>query len=458
MHAMIKRIRAEEGFVMVIAVFISAIVLLLGAGIVAASVTTSSHATHEYGRSDALAVANAGLEVALHRLSSQGEETSAQEKKCFTTEFVAETEKGLCPASATETVAGGASFKYYVSPVLSEAGNECTGLWVSSSALLDRTITQRCVTAVGIAEDKVQARVQERVANVRGGLFSVPGVFSLSEISVNNPLVYNGELGARIKVTFNNAVTANPKISVKYGTSVSGENKCPSGCTFTKLSAEELASSRYSLPEVSAAPFEAAQTSNNNASIAMTSGSINANRELNVNNATTIKIPSGTYDLCFIGLNNASTIEYTPPVTIYLDSVNRSGSTCPNNASSGTINFNNPINWVDTATTKAASDLRLIAWGKPKETNNSAPVIKLNNNVTGPWYAEVFAPYSFVEVNNKIVLDGAIQAGDIKFNNEVEMVGLGGSDEWQTGTFFYPTAYHQCSPTYTESKPAIGCY
>src|SRR6202007_1556704 len=156
MHPLIKRTRPEEGFVMVIAVFISAIVLLLGAGIVAASVTTSSHATHEYGRSDALAAANAGLEAALHRLSGQGEETSPQEKQCFTAEFVAEIEKGLCPASATETVAGGASYKYYVSPVLSEAGNECTGLWVSSSGLLDRTITQRCVTAVGIAEDKVQ--------------------------------------------------------------------------------------------------------------------------------------------------------------------------------------------------------------------------------------------------------------------------------------------------------------
>jgi Tfp pilus assembly protein PilX len=447
------RLSQENGFVMVIALIVVAVVLLLAAALISSSVTTSTHATKEYERSSALSAANAGLAAAIHRLSSQPQESEAQMKMCFTTTFV-EAKSGAC-GGTEEALANGAHYKYYVYPALTE--NTCTGLWVEVAA--PRSLSQRCVTSIGTATNGVKARVQERIAAIRGGYFTVKGVFSLSEFLVNNKLIYNGELGALNNVTFNNPVEANPTIAVKYGNTMTGENKCSSGCTYSKLTAEELASERYKLPEPSAVPYAEAQLKNNNAKVTFTTGSINANRELTAGGAGTIKFPSGTYDLCYIGLNNPMTIEYTPPVTIYLDSAYRSGSTCPAGNTSGTINFNNEIKWVDLASSKTPSDLRIEAWGKPKETNGSAPPIKLNNNVNGSWYAEIYAPYSFVEVNNKLQMTGAIEAGDIKFNNEVEMTGATGTgEEWLMGTSFYATAYHECSPSYTASTPAVGCY
>ena len=454
MHALSARLRRDDGFVMVIALIVTLVIVALAAALITASTTTSTHATHERGRSTALALADAGLEAAIHRLSSQYEDGPTQQEQCFTVEFKAKEASGVCPAQ-TEEIASQQKYTYYVSPAMKT--NECAGLWVVAPK--GRTITQRCVTSIGEANGSA-ARVQERIVQIMG-VFPVSGIFSLSEILVNNELTFNGELGARGKINFNNPVKAiGSGLKVKYGESVTGESKCPSGCTYTKMSAAELAKEPYALPEPYPQPFEAAEASaaTENAKITMTSGSINASREMTANNPTTIKFPSGTYDLCAIALNGTATIEYSPPVTLYLDSHYRSGTTCPNNSGSGSLQFNNAVTWVDLASVKSPSDLRMFAWGEPKETNNHTPKFQLNNNVTGPWYAEIWAPYSYLEVNNSLTMDGAIQAGYVQLNNPVEFAGITGQGEGQTGQTFYPSAFHQCPPTYSGTNPASGCY
>src|SRR4029077_19183780 len=192
MHKLTKRLQGEDGFAMVVALVVVVVVLLLAAALISSSVTTSTHASQEYGRSSALAAADAGLEAALHRLSSQAEETPAQEKLCFTTEFVA-LSGGICLIGAEETLANGTTFRYAVSPVLSEGENACTGLWVVAPS--EATVAQRCITAIGTASNGVRARVQERVADVKAtATFPVNGLFAFGEIKLNNQVNFKGEV------------------------------------------------------------------------------------------------------------------------------------------------------------------------------------------------------------------------------------------------------------------------
>jgi Tfp pilus assembly protein PilX len=454
MHKLSNRLRSSDGFAMVIALVVVVVVLALAAALISSSVTTSTHADQEFGRSSALAAANAGVEAALHRLSSQPEETSAQEAKCFTTEFVAAT-AGVCPLSTAETEANGTSFRYSVSAVMSEGENPCTGLWIVAPS--EATLTQRCITAIGTAKDGVTARAQERVADVKeAALFPVNGMFSYGELKINNELKINGELATTNILNINNKVEASETVPAKYGTSLIKETNCPK-CTFSKLTAAELAAPPYKLPEPSAKPYEEAEKSNNNASMTLVGGTLSAKRELSANGVVTVKLPAGTYDLCSVSLNNEATIEYTPPVTIYIDDNYRTGSTCATNT--GGMNLNNKVNWLDQATTKKANDLRIFMWGKPKETGKSGVELNFNNANGGPFYGEIYAPYVYVNMNNTVNMVGSVVGGTINQNNKAEINGKRGAGEsGLSGTTFYPSAYHQCPPSYTGSNPAVGCY
>lgn len=460
-----RRAHREDGFVMVMALILTVVILGLAAAIVSASISTSDHSSHEYSRGAALSAAIAGLRAAAHRLSSQEEQTSAQLEDCFTNKFVAKESSGKCPAQGPEELGNGEKYSYYVSPALSKAANECTGLWVEAPS--GRTLAQRCITAMGTANGTTE-RAQERVADLKGaGIWPTDGIFSYGSLIFNNNIAFNGEIGARGELFFNNQVEGTPPVTLKYGEKITkNQGACKLGaskseaCSEVKLTSAELAEAPYKLPEQSTAPFAESEISGSDKNITLSSGTINASRELTANAATTVKIPSGSYNLCYIFFNNTATIEYEPPVTVYLDSYNRKApqaSNCPNNSKSGTVEMNNQVNWVDLGKTPSASDLRFFAWGKPYETNSSAPKLRFNNNVSGPFYGEIYAPYSNVEFVNQLTMVGSIVAGYEDFNNKIEFTGSLGSGETSgSGASFYPTAYHVCTPS--TSYSASGCY
>ncbi len=450
---------------MVIALILTVVILGLAAAIVSASLSTSDHSTHEYSRSAALSAADAGLRAAAHRLSNQEEQTAPQLEQCFTIKFIAKESSGKCPGQGPEELGNGESYTYYVSPALSKSTSECTGLWVEAPS--GKTIAQRCITAIGTANG-VSERAQERVADVKGlGIWAADGIFSYGSLDFNNNISFTGEIGARGKLLFNNQVEGTAPVTLKYGESIEKkQGACKLGaskngaCIEQKLTSAELAEAPYKLPEQSTAPYAESEVSGSYKNITMSSGSINASREMSANGSTTVKIPSGSYNLCYIFLNNSATIEYEPPVTIYLDSYNRKtpqASNCPNNNKTGTIEMVNQANWVDLGKTPSSSDLRLFAWGKPYETSSSAPKLRFNNNVSGPFYGEIYAPYSNVEFVNQLTMVGAIVAGYEDFNNGVTFTAsLGSGENTGGGLSFYPTAYHVCTPS--ASYSASGCY
>ena len=176
-------------------------------------------------------------------------------------------------------------------------------------------------------------------------------------------------------------------------------------------------------------------------------------------------IPAGTYNFCSIYIKNTTTIEYTPPVTMYIDSPNRTGSASTKENGyakneNGTVEFVNQVTWKDLAASPKASDLVAYAWGKPPETGKTtAPIFQFTNTVGGPMYATIYAPYSYVHLTNQGNIVGAIVGGTVEFTNSVEFTGeLGEGFEPQTGASFYPVAYHQCAPSYIETNPGSGCY
>lgn len=447
-----RKAAREDGFVMVMALLMTVVILLLAGAIISASMTASDHAARESSRSTAVAAANAGLQAAVHRLSSQAEETTTQQAECFTTTFSPPT-AGKCKETTNEEMSSGVSFRYAISPMLEE--NKCTGAWVEASS--GHTITQRCITAIGEANG-ITARAQERVANLKGwGLFPVNGIFSFSNLTFINEVEYSGELGSDGNFEFVNNVNqkGGGPITVRYGGTYTSK-KASACCTTEKISKEELESTRFKAPTQSASGYEAALKSNSDEKL-VPSGYYNAATHELTDTSKTLFFPKGVYYFCKIEATaSEAKIEYEPGVEVYLDSKYRSGSPC---TTEGTLTVGNKSNFADNAASPKGSDFKLFAWGRPPETSETkSPKLKFTNTVTGPMYMEIYAPYSFVEFVNEVEMGGTILGGAVKFTNKVKFKGekSSGSSGSSGGLTFFPTAYHVCTPSSEYS--ASGCY
>ena len=325
-----------------------------------------------------------------------------------------------------------------------------------------KELYQRCITSIGKAHGAT-ARVQERVADIltKSGstsIFPSNGIFSYSSLEFTNKVKLSGEIGARTKVISNQEIENGGTLTTSYGTEA--KVTCKPACPQSKLSSEQLASSQYNYPSPSPNPYAESQASNNNANMTISSGSINAKRELVLASAGTITIPAGTYNLCKISFSGEMTIKYTPPVKLYVDSPERKTGVPASNCSSGTgqVEMTNKIHW-------KAADLQIYVWGNPAVSppTSSSTTFKFNGAVGGPLYAQIYAPYSAVSITNTLNMVGAMAGGWVKMTNQVEVTGEGGgssseSSGAKTGAQFYATSYHVCPPTYSGEDAASGCY
>ena len=470
MHALSKRVAQEDGFAVVLALFVIVLTVVLAGTLVTGAVVTSSHGNKDYAQKRALAAANAGLQAALYRLSTQSEDNSTQQAECFTTAYVSEVAGNGCPYQEDELVSN-IKYKYYVTPDLTKAANNCTGLWLTVPREKESTlgVNQRCVTAIGTAYGavaRVQARVADTVAITTTSIanpFPVNGIYSWSSLELTGKVKLSGEVGARTKLESNQEVENTTPVTAVYGEKI--KLKCKIACTEQKLSAEQTSKAPYALPTPETSAFAASAATNSNLTMTISTGSYEvAKREPVVkSNPGTVTLPSGTYNFCEINWSGKVTVNYKPPVKLYIDSPNRTGSGCP--AGSGLVSITNENSFNDEGVPKKASDLQIYVWGNPSVTppGPSSPSFKINNKLGGPMYAQIYAPYSKFETNNELSLVGAIAAGWIKSNNSIEVKGesAGAGSEGTTITSvansnFYVTAYHQCPSTY--SSPTTGCY
>lgn len=446
---------------MIVVLVVILITVILGASLVSSAVWTSSHGRTDYAQKQALAVADAGLQAAINRLSNQAEDNATEEKECFTVKYVAEA-SGSCPPQPEELTKG-EKYTYYVSPALSQSANHCTGLWlvVPKEQESTHSLNQRCITSIGTAGGST-ARVQARVADlIVKPLFPVNGLFSYSTITITNKFTASGELGARETVSDSNAITHAGELTVNYGKEVKLHNSCAvEAVTCKQLTAEQLAAVPWALPkheEAQEAPYAASVLANNNAKMTVVEATYNAaTRELTSTHTNEVVLPSGTYNFCLISFTQGTTITYTPPVKLYLDSPYRKGSAC--SSGTGWLSMTQNVTWKDEAATPKASDLEIFAWGNPEAgASEHDPIFSFSNN-SGGMYAKIYAPYSSFETTNNFEMTGSMVFGSVKANNQATVNGEGGGKAEQiVGTNFYVTAYHQCPSSYSGS-PASGCY
>jgi Tfp pilus assembly protein PilX len=175
-----RRLAAEGGFALLIAMFVMLIISVLVAAAITVASQTSTSTTRDTNTKAALEAAEAGLQVAAFRLSK----LEPTETACITgttTAFPTLPTTGehiYCEDVTKEPLGSGATFQYWTSRAL-KAGTACGGTTAAAE--------QRCITSEGIANGvSPGTRLQALVKKSTGeSLFTVKGIIGLEELKIS---------------------------------------------------------------------------------------------------------------------------------------------------------------------------------------------------------------------------------------------------------------------------------
>jgi Tfp pilus assembly protein PilX len=507
----LSHLRAEDGIVLPLAMIVLIGLLALVALVVDSAITTNRQATTQINRRVALNAADAGLQAAVYRLSSQpwasGQAYSIPPTDCFGTQddgappssangvcnVGAETKPTPTPGADTVTDSLGSmgSYTYNITPALAQAtGPGCTGWWVNNGSLFGG-VSQRCVTATG-TYNGVTRRVQERIA-AQSWIFPVNGILSLGEmkwdtsgsqyLALNGTFQSNGlmTIGSGAQTTPDNLTGANLQ---SYGGFSFGPGEACTAPACTK----SVPATPFPHPAgPTATDYTNTWASNNDS--ALLSGTwagtySAATGKLTVSGkgtaATPLVLSAGTYIFCGVTITN-SYITTSGRVTIYIDSpatnpgghcgtptMKAGAAGCPSlvsNAGGLTISgseFYNPSG--------VPTDLNVFIYGNPAWTP-ACPLVKGNGgavsleNVGNPsdgngghllTASELYAPDSYITTTGAGVWwAGGIVAGGMESNDN----DVWGFTPHPPTQMWFPTAWHTCSTTPSSSSdPGSGCY
>lgn len=456
--------------VLPMAVMILAVVGILAAVVASSAVNGSRQASGQIYSRQALAIADAAVQIADNRLSAAANVPSAplDPTKCYTTGGAAQNTtaptNNVCPSSAVENYGPDGKFYYEVTP-LSNATVPCTGWWVTGAP--GQTVVQRCITGVGTYHG-VTRRVQERVVDApTGATFPYSGLFSLSTITFTNVDTISGDVAANGNILFNNNDTVQNGNIYYVPPATAGPssqlNCDPSNCHLVPKS------SPFPAPTDNPTPYANAAVSNNDANVSWidSAGHNFYNASTHVLKAVTtvgsatdpFVIPSGNYYFCEFDLVNTAYFQTLPGshVVIYIDSPSRPGSTC--GTSTGNLNLTNQVAFINH--TGDPANLEFDAYGDPNATGSQQPIFQFTNSLNpagSPGLANFFAPYSQVIFTNTVNMAGAVVGGSIKLTNKATFSGSsGGAVNGNPSDTYYPIAWHQCSSDVPSSDPASGC-
>jgi Tfp pilus assembly protein PilX len=432
---------------MVVVMGVLAVLLILTAGIAELSVQFTKGSGQDRDRKRALAAANAGAKIATYRLSATG----ASDNQCFTTVGVA---PAGCPAQASGDLGNGATYKYYVSPVLA-AGDSCTGPTVAGT----KTVAQRCVTSVGTVNGSTR-RVQMRIVAYPPVLrFPVNGILGLSGITLSGAPNITGDLGANgnISISGGSAVVNG---SIRRGTATTTySGPTPSG------GIKPVESQKFSGVSDTAA-FEKAESDNDNAQLFPLPANVTlTNNELTASNkVATLASPwvwqSGNYYFCNMRFPNDTYIKLAAgaKVHVFVDSPYRTGSPCA--AGTGNVDITGKF-YLDNPSTDPLN-LQFEVYGDPACTTAgcNSPYLKFNNVLNGsssPLYATFFAPWSFFTTTNTSYIVGGIVANRVVASNSLTFNAQGLSGLTNGVSAFFPSSWRECRRSPSTTDPGSNC-
>ena len=446
---------------MVIVMTVIFLILAFGATVLTGAMQGEQSSTTNRNSSQALAAAQAGLDVALYRLNRMSNVTS--DVQCLAGSLgvtqLALAVGGWCgpvdsAAGAGPALANGTTYKYWETNVLA-TGSKC-GL---VAAIMNGTTHQRCIVAVGTSGG-VTRRIVQLVKGTSRTTSVVNGILSYGAFTTSGGLTLTGDIGSNGNVAMSGS-GINVHGAVQYVPPHTFTQ--PNGCTSCGQGTPKGAPFAPSVPDPTA--FALSQVGNKNASLGLGSAYNAATRELGGSNVgssgSPIVFTSGVYNFCNVDLSGQTYLKVPAgeTVTIYIDSPFRPASGCA--AGKGNFKLPNQMSWINENSDPGS--LQIIAYGNPAGIGG-LPAFQMSSGSNGandPFAAIVNAPASNFTTAGPLAMAGQITAGSVTLNNPVTLNAAGGTapltNQVAWGRDRSQGGWAECKANTVPSTPDDGC-
>ena len=426
-------LRSEAGIASTVAVLVMTAMMIFAATVFTRSVQLGTSQVKETSAQRAFDAADAGLDLAVRRLTFLGPGPG----QCVTTTVSNPSVGGWCAQTPEESM-GSETFSYRVSRSPVPSG-KCVG------APAPAGMADRCIVAIGKSNGVVR-RLETRVAT-KGGpmdpIFYMGATFGRelvkleSDTSIESDLTTNGKFEVKKNVKLTGTVYLGPNAPK------------PRGWTgaVTRMTTNAF---------VANPDFGNTSTVNNNASIPATSYNA-ATRTLTVKKNTQVTLSPGVYNFCKIVLEGRGILNTAGsgvnPVRLYLDSPDRPGSGCP--PKTGTLSAAGKSGFANPSLDPTA--FQIIAWGTTAGKKSSKLTIPLGKK--GTLAAAIVAPNSDVRFRDAGVLIGGVTGKRVYFKRKMRFVADTRMTSYTLTTLptSFRLAWRQCRAEQDNNDPDNGC-
>lgn len=451
--------RQEDGIIMPVTMMVMAIALLLIGTASTSAIFSNDSADKDRLAKRAQQAADAGVAVALdrmNRLDVTHGAGSVPTPLCIAVAAdgtLSMTQGGYgdwCPA-VSEQLGDDVSYSYRVQPILQNTA-ATTVSWSVVSTGTTRGVSRRVVV--------------DATALTGQPLIGDHSVISLLDLNIHNSAKILGNSLSNGNINLNNsatvcpgAATAGPGKSVTYSNGATSGQACNPATSDTPVT-------------LSPVNQGAAPTSNENARICVldpcsrTGVSYTASTRRLVLSNGSLTLGGGVYSFCQIEThgNSQLSIALGAQVKIYIDSPEN----CPGQPAGsniGGIMFSNL-----TSVTNPSNDptsLQMYVVGSPTvgacsalplPSPNTCGIVLGNNNTS---YFMLYAPYSAVDINNRIDLHGAVAAKQVAMSNSSKISfeqSVAGVVSKSIFPVFKVQGYRECMPAgETLLDASAGC-
>jgi Tfp pilus assembly protein PilX len=435
-----RHLADENGFLMIVAMFVLLIISVLVAVAIAVSSQTSTSTTRDSSTKAALEAAEAGLQVAAFRLSrlAPGEAQCVTEGTVPTTPTLPATgEKIYCEDATKEPLGNGATFQYWTSKALA-AGVKCA----SATAELG----QRCITSEGIANGVTPGtRLQTLVKPSPGQpLFAVAGVVGLEEFTASGGTISGGEAGSNGKLT----IEGGAALKEGYVLGPKGEFVHKGGATWNPPETKHTEAEGPLTAELPVGHATAEKNEDSRIGVQdefYTEGKVvnkftgSPNYELNISSNGILTLSGSKYYLCNFTATNNSTLRIaaTAKVEIFIDAPTSEDPTSKCPAGTGKFEGTGAFKLENLSNNPGA--LLIDMYGKgPFVLEHGAAAVAVS----------VDAPKAEVILTGGTTLTGAVVGAKVHLERGFSFEWNGKANSWTNGITgaYERKTWEQCTP------------
>jgi len=427
----IRRLRAESGSAIVVAMGAMSVILLLSAVAASSSTQLSGSSQRDRASKQALPATEAGIRQSTYKLNNLPRDVNG-----CPVGFASAESNTLC--TKAENAGNGVQYSYWMTKAISSG--TCAGFPV----VVDPNVEVRCVTVEATSAGQSR-RAQARLVRSTGALlFPFPGVFGDRFVKIKNNSNVRGAIGSNDLIQLENFNCIRDGLMIgRPGGTVIGTPTTGAGCS-SAIDRNTAAEGPFVLT-----PVEFGSTATVNANITPGWSGMHtydaAQRRLRIT-GNSFTFNNGDYNLCSLYIGGGTV--YIPAganVRIFIDSPDRGGSGCP--PGSGSLIGNNAVNFQNLG---PAQNLQIYVYG--------AGPVEFTNEFTLNGF--LHAPNAPVLFKNTARITGGLAAQSVEAKNNIifNEPTSGGLPRARTVPVFYRTAWTECATQRTTSANATsGC-